>query len=72
MKCKVVGEFLEKGKYQKKDGTMLHYIKILSGSDSIQINDCVLQQDYKRLQQIEIDCDVKSSQYGLMITAINN
>lgn len=72
MKCKVIGEFLEKGQYQKKDGTMLNYIKILSGSDSIQINNCLVEQDIKRLQQIEVDCEVKSSQYGLMISAINN
>lgn len=71
MKCKVVGEFLEKGEYQKKDGTMLHYIKVLSGSDSIQINNCIVERDIKRLDQIVVDCEVKNSQYGLMISAIN-
>lgn len=71
MKCKVIGEYIESGEFKKKDNTIVKTVTLLSGNQTIQVNNAFVSPETKRLTRLEFICDVFATKYGLMINAIN-
>lgn len=71
MEAIIKGEFLDSGSFKRKDGSTVYYVKLLCGSDAVQINNAVAPEKVTRLQPLQFHVDIRSSQYGLMVTAVN-
>lgn len=71
MKCKIIGEYIESGQFTKKDNSIVKTVTLLSGNETVQINNAVVPPATQRLAKLEFTCDVFSTKYGLMINAIN-
>lgn len=71
MKCKIMGEYIESGQFTKKDNSIVKTVTLLSGNETVQINNAVVPPATQRLAKLEFICDVFSTKYGLMINAIN-
>lgn len=68
MKVLLKGEFLKNETIQKKDGTKLSKCSVLVDDEVVQISNCYI--DAKRMQSIEINVNVKNSEYGLYVTPV--
>lgn len=62
------GEFLKNETIQKKDGTKLLKCSVLVDDEVVQISNCHI--DAKRMQSIEMNVNVKNSEYGLYVTPV--
>lgn len=71
MKCIIEGKFVENGKIRKKDGSDMLVAYILSGHEVVQVNNYTFNEvNTKPFQPVSIEVDVRSTDYGLMVSSI--
>lgn len=68
MKVHLSGEFLKNEKVRKKDGSDLLRSVILVDDETVTISNCNF--DAKRMEPVEIDVNIKPTDYGLYITPV--
>lgn len=71
MEAIIKGEFLDSGSFKRKDGSTTYYVKLLCGSDAVQVQNAVAPDKVTRLQPLQFHVDIRNSQYGLIVTAVN-
>lgn len=64
------GNFVENTEIKKKDNTSIPCAIILSGKETVQVNNCKFGPEVKRFQDVSIDVDIKNTQYGIYITPV--
>lgn len=64
------GEFVKNEQITKKDGNKLNQAIVLCGDETVKISNCNFS-GAKRLDPVELDVKIKSSDYGLYITPAN-
>lgn len=69
MKVHLSGEFLKNETVIKKDGTELKRSVILVDDETVTISKCNFNA--KRMEPVEIDVNIKFTDYGLYITPTN-
>lgn len=62
------GELVKNEQIKKKDGTVLPQAIVLCGDETVKISNCNF--DAKRLDIVELDVNIKSSEFGLYITPV--
>ena len=71
MQVTIKGNFVKNSQIKKKDGTVLNVAIVLAGDETVQVNNMHFASDVKPLQPVELLVDVKSTQYGLLVTPAN-
>lgn len=69
MKVHLSGEFLKNETVTKKDGTELKRSVILVDDETVTISKCNFNA--KRMEPVELDVNIKFTDYGLYITPAN-
>lgn len=69
MKVHLKGEFLKNEKIKKKDGSDLLQSVILIDDETVKISKCNFNA--KRMDPVELDVNIKITDYGVYITPVN-
>lgn len=64
------GNFVKNTEIKRKDGGIIPIAIVLAGDETVQINNLHFDSKIQPLAPIEIEVNVKSSQYGLYITPV--
>lgn len=68
MEAIIKGYFVKNTMITKKDGDNIDCAIVLTGDETVQINKCNF--DCKPLTPVELNVNIKSTQYGLYITPV--
>lgn len=72
MQVMLEGNFVKNSQIKKKDGTILNVAIVLAGDETVQVNNMAFSPDVKPLQPVKLKVNIKSTQYGLMVTPVTD
>ena len=70
MVCEIKGDFVESGQFTRKTGAVVPYVRVITADGSVvQITDFIAPPTIKKYEPLSVKCKVRSTKFGLMVSA---